>query len=499
MGKSFAGIQYKWLVAIAFVAGLFMDIMDSTIVNVALPTLGIHFHANNTTLEWIVTGYLLSLAVWIPASAWFGDRFGTKKVFLFALAMFTLGSALCGMADSIGMLIFFRVIQGIGGGMMTPVGTSMLYRAFPPEERAAATAVLIVPTAIAPALGPVLGGWLVDNASWRWIFYVNLPIGILAFIWTFFLLQEEKQHEPGRFDIPGFILSGAGLPLVLFALSQAPHDGWTSTKVLATGLLGVVLFIALIIYELRVPEPLLHLRLFGDRMYRNGSMAVFAVFAGLIGIVFLLPLFLQQLRGLSAFQSGLATFPQALGMMVVAQAVTKLYPKVGPKRLVVAGLSGAAVVAFAFNWVTLDTDIWAIRGLMFALGISLGCAMIPVSTATYATIVPRDIGRATALFSTNRQVAGSVAVAIMATVLTSRSAAHVSDGLSTAAGRANQVATVAHGRLLGFHDAFTVGALMLILGALAALLIKDSDAAPTMKPRNAPIAEGERVAVPAAH
>lgn len=499
MGKSFAGIQYKWLVAIAFVAGLFMDIMDSTIVNVALPTLGIHFHANNTTLEWIVTGYLLSLAVWIPASAWFGDRFGTKKVFLFALAMFTLGSALCGTADSIGMLIFFRVVQGIGGGMMTPVGTSMLYRAFPPEERAAATAVLIVPTAIAPALGPVLGGWLVDNASWRWIFYVNLPIGVLAFIWTFFLLHEERQHEPGKFDVIGFILSGAGLPLMLFALSQAPQAGWTAPKVLTTGLLGLALVIALIIYELRIPEPLLHLRLFGDRMYRNGSMAVFAVFAGLIGIIFLLPLFLQQLRGLSAFQSGLATFPQALGMVVVAQAVARLYPVIGPRRLTVAGLAGAAVVAFAFNWVTLDTDIWAIRALMFALGISLGCAMIPVSTATYATIVPRDIGRATALYSTNRQVAGSVAVAIMATVLTSRSKSHIASGMSHLTNQANAGAVRAHGALLGFHDAFTVGALMLILGAVAALLIKDSDAAPTMKPRNAPVAEGERVAVPAAH
>lgn len=499
MGQGLFGIQYKWLVAIAFVSGLFMDIMDSTIVNVALPTLGIHFHANNTTLEWIVTGYLLSLAVWIPASAWFGDRFGTKKVFLFALAMFTLGSALCGMADSIGMLIFFRVLQGVGGGMMTPVGTSMLFRAFPPEERAAATAVLIIPTAIAPALGPVLGGWLVDNASWRWIFYVNVPIGIVGFFFALFALREEKIHEPGKFDIPGFILSGAGLPLILFALSQGPHDGWTSTKVLSTGLIGVALFIALIVVELRTAEPLLHLRIFGDRMYRNGSMAVFAVFAGLIGIIFLLPLFLQQLRGLSAFQSGLATFPQALGMVTVAQVVTRLYPKVGPQRLVVAGLSGAAVVAFAFNWVTLDTDIWAIRGLMFALGLALGCAMIPVQTATYATISPRNIGRATALFSTNRQVAGSVAVAIMATVLTSRSKSHVADGLSHVTNQANVQAVTRHGQLLGFHDAFIVGSLLLILGAAAALLIKDEDAAPTMRPRNAPIPEGEAVAAPAAH
>ena len=497
MEKGLFGIQYKWLVAIAFVSGLFMDIMDTTIVNVAIPRLGVHFHANNTTLEWIITGYLLSLAVWIPASAWFGDRFGTKRVFLFALAMFTIGSALCGLADSIGMLIFFRVLQGIGGGMMTPVGTSMLFRAFPPEERAAATAVLIIPTAIAPALGPILGGWLVDNASWRWIFYVNLPVGILGFLFTLFALKESKVNEPGKFDIPGFILSGAGLPLVLFALSQGPHDGWSSVKVLGTGVLGAALLITLVIVELRTAEPLLHFRIFGDRMYRNGSMAVFAVFSGMMGILFLLPLFLQNLRGLSAFQSGLATFPQALGMVLIAQVVTRLYPKVGPRRLVVAGLSISAVVAFAFNWVSLDTDIWVVRGLMFALGLGLGFAMIPVQTATYATIKPRDIGRATALFSTNRQVAGSFAVAVMATVLTSRTKTHVADGMAQLTNQANSVAVQTHGALLGFHDSFIVGALLLAIGVAAAFLIRDADAAATMRPRNARVTDGESVLAPA--
>jgi EmrB/QacA subfamily drug resistance transporter len=500
MRTFFAGIPYKWLVAIAFVSGLFMDIMDTTIVNVAIPKLGVHFDAPTTTLQWVITGYLLSLAVWIPASAWFGDRFGTKKVFLFALAVFTLGSALCGLANSVETLIIFRVIQGIGGGMMTPVGTSMLFRAFPPNERAAATAVLIIPTAIAPALGPVLGGWLVDNASWRWIFYVNVPVGILGFIFTFFALREETQNEPGKFDIPGFILSGTGLPLILYALSQGPQDGWTSARVLGTGLLGAALFIALIVVELRTKEPLLHLRIFGDRMFRTGSMAVFAVFAGMMGILFLLPLFLQQLRGLSAFQSGLATFPQALGMVLIAQVVTKLYPKVGPRRLIVAGLSGAVVVALLMSRISLDSNIWLIRGLMFALGGSLGFSMIPVQTATYATIIPRNIGRATALFSTNRQVAGSVAIAVMATVLTTRTKSHVAGGMATLTGQANAHAVAQHGTLLAFHDSFLVASILLALGVVSALFIRDSDAAATMRPRNAPVPEGEvAFAAPAGH
>src|SRR5206468_10678327 len=166
-------LEYKHLVAIVFITGLFLDILDATVVNVALPTLGRDFGAGATSLEWVVTGYLLSLAVWIPASGWVGDRFGTKKTFLFALVVFTTGSAACGAAWSVQSLIAFRLLQGVGGGMLTPVGTTMLFRAFPPEERAHASAVLTVPTAIAPARGPVLGGWLVDHASWRWILYVN--------------------------------------------------------------------------------------------------------------------------------------------------------------------------------------------------------------------------------------------------------------------------------------------------------------------------------------
>src|SRR5689334_11476194 len=190
-----------------------MDLLDTTIINVALPTLGRKFDAGTTTLEWVVTGYLLSLAVWIPTSGWVGDRFGTKKTFMFALAMFTLGSALCGLAQSIEQLIAFRILQGVGGGMLTPVGMAMLFRAFPPQERASASAILAVPTLIAPMLGPILGGWLVDGPGWRWIFYINLPVGVAGFLAAALLLREHREERPGRFDPWGFLLSGGGLAL----------------------------------------------------------------------------------------------------------------------------------------------------------------------------------------------------------------------------------------------------------------------------------------------
>ncbi|MGI8550200.1 MAG: DHA2 family efflux MFS transporter permease subunit, partial [Dehalococcoidia bacterium] len=287
-------VPYKYLVAVAFIFGIFMDILDTTIINVALPTLGRQFHAGNDTLEWVITGYLLSLAVWIPASGWIGDRFGTKKTFCFALGMFVTGSALCGLSQSVGHLIAFRVLQGVGGGMLTPVGTAMLFRAFPPMERARASAFMAIPIVIAPATGPVLGGWLVDSVGWRWIFYVNVPIGILGLIFSLMFLKEHREERAGGFDLWGFLFSGGGLALVLYALSQGPNAGWTAPRVLGTGIGGILLFALLIVVELRLREPMLDLRLFRDRMFRNANMAGFMSSAGLIGLLFLLPLFLQQ-------------------------------------------------------------------------------------------------------------------------------------------------------------------------------------------------------------
>ena len=180
------------MVAVVFVLGLFVEIMDTTIVNVAIPTLSAEFDSSRASMEWVVLGYLLSLAIWIPASGWIGDRIGTKKTFLFALATFTIASMLCGQAQSLSELIFFRILQGVGGGMLTPVGTAMLFRVFPPQERARASTILIVPTVIAPALGPIVGGLLIDHLSWRWIFYVNFPIGLIGFLFGLFLLKESK-------------------------------------------------------------------------------------------------------------------------------------------------------------------------------------------------------------------------------------------------------------------------------------------------------------------
>lgn len=219
-------LNQKFVVGAVFVAAMFVNILDITIINVALPAIGKDFGVGPSELGTVAVGYLVSLAVFIPASGWLGDRFGSKRVFLFALAVFTGASALCGLAQTLDQLVLFRILQGVGGGLLTPVGMAMMFRAFPPEERVRASRVLMVPTAIAPALGPVLGGLLVDKASWHWVFYINLPVGVVALVFGALFLKEHREPGVGRFDLPGFLLAGVGFALLMYSLSEGPGKGW---------------------------------------------------------------------------------------------------------------------------------------------------------------------------------------------------------------------------------------------------------------------------------
>ena len=471
-------LSYKAVVAIAFVMGLFMDILDTTIVNVALPDLAREFHASTNTIEWVVTGYLLSLALWIPASGWLGDRFGTKKVFIFALVMFTLASALCGAAWNIQSLVGFRVLQGVGGGMLTPVGTAMLYRAYPPEERPRASSILSMVTVLAPAIGPVLGGFLVEKASWRWIFYVNLPIGVAGVIFSALYLEEHREPSARGFDLSGFLLAGGSLAGLLFGLAEGPSKGWGSGIVIGSLLAGAVMAVTLVVVELRVPNPMLDLRLLAQRSFRTPNLVSFASYASLIGVLFLLPQYLQGPRGLSPLQSGLTTFPQAFGVLIMARLVGgKLYPIIGPRRLAAFGTGGVALVTTMFLFVGLETSPWWIRLLMFSRGLFIGFVFIPVQAAAFARVPLESTGRGSALFQVQRQVGAAVGVAVLATVYVERLKAY---GVSTAAGVTTSAAT---GWTKAFHQSIAVAAVLGVVGMVAALFIKDADAAPTMRRR----------------
>lgn len=460
-------LPYKYIVAIVYVTALFLDILDVTIVNVAIPTLGRDFATENA--EWIVLGYTLSLAVWIPVSGWLGDRFGTKRVFMFAFGAFVAGSMACAAAQSIQQLIAFRVLQGVGGGMLTPVGVTMLFRAFPPVERAKASTYIMIPTLAAPALGPILGGLLVTHASWRWIFLINVPIGVAGLFFGMKFLREQREPTSGRFDIPGFLLSGSALALIVYALSEGPRAGWGSTDVVATGVIGVVCGTAMVWVETHVEQPMLSLRLLGNRIFRQCNMVSFLSTMSFLGLLFVMPLYLQLLRGQDALHSGLTTFPQAFGVMISSQFAGRLYAKVGPRRLMTGGLFTAGLVISMFTRLGLDTSLWLIRGMMFLRGLCMGFAFVPMQAASYATIAPSDNGRASAIFSTQRQVAVSIGVAVLASVL----ASYMS--LSTPPA-ADQVARA----LTGYRWAFGLAVTFAFASAAAAWFIRDSDAAPTM-------------------
>jgi EmrB/QacA subfamily drug resistance transporter len=411
-------ISDRAAVATVFVIAMFMDIMDGTIVNTALPAIGNDFHHGSPTdLAWVVLGYLMSLAIWIPASGWLGDKFGTKKVFLFALFMFTAASILCGAANSIDQLTAFRFLQGIGGGMMAPVGTAMLYREYPPMERAKVGALLSIPTLLAPATGPVLGGFITDGLGWRWIFFVNLPFGIVAFVIGVLRLKEYQHEAAGKFDPAGFFLSALSLGAILYGLNQVAVEGWSSTPVLLSLALGISLGAALIVVERRIAEPILALRLFRDRVFTMTNITSVFATASFFGLVLIMPLMLQGVRGLSPSESGLTTFPQAIGVILMSQVARKLYPKVGPRRLISIGLIVAGFVMLLLMWTTPETNLWVYRAILFGRGLCWAFVFIPLQAAAFSQIQPLDTGRASALFSTQRQVASSLGIAVLISVL----------------------------------------------------------------------------------
>lgn len=459
----------KVSVSIVFVAATFMSIMDGTIVNVALPSLARQLNVPTSSIYAVVVAYLVSLAVVIPASGWLGDRFGTKRLFLLALALFSITSALCGLAGNFTLLVLFRFLQGLAGGALAPVGTTMLYRTFPPAQRVRISSILIIPTVIAPATGPLIGGLLVDQLSWRWVFFVNVPIGVLAFLFGLFFLQEQRESAPGRFDLPGFLLAGGGLALVLFALSEGPLRGWTSPAILASALLGVLLLAVFVVIEQRKQEPLLDLHLLNNRLFRTTNLVSLFSSAAFLGALFLAPLFLQEGRGVSAFTSGLTTFPEALGVVVSSQIVARLYPRVGPRRLVVAGLFGVAIVMALFSLIGFETSLWFMRLLMFLTGAGMAYGFVSLQAASFATISSAATGRASALFNAQRQLGAAFGVAVLGGVLSAVGPTYVD---------ANGAV---HSNLTAYHAAFLAASALALIAALIGLAISDREAAPSMQ------------------
>ncbi len=463
-----ARISQKVAVSVVYVAAMFMSIMDATIVNVALPTIGRDFGVPATSVASISIYFLVSLAVFISASGWLGDRFGGKRVLLAAIAVFTGASALCGLAGSLTQLDIFRVLQGMGGGMMAPVGLAMLFRVFPPAERIRASAILTVPTTLAPALGPVIGGLLVTDLSWRWVFYVNVPLGALSIAFGLIFLSGGTHQQVGRFDLPGFALAGAGLGSLMYGLSEGPVQGWRTPAVLGSVAAGAVLLAALAAVELRGRAPLLDLRLLCNRLFRSSNIVMIMGSAAFIGTLFVVSLYYQDGRGMSALAAGLSTFPEAIGVMAGAQLASRLiYPRLGPRRHVALGLAGVAVMIGLMSLAGEQTSLWWMRLLMFGLGVAMGQVFVPTQAAAFATISAPATGRASTMFNVVRQVGGAAGVALFTSVV-------------VAVGATRVIAGHVVPDLTAYHAAFLVAAGLALIGAAAALTIHDADAAATM-------------------
>ena len=428
--KSSTGLPYKWIVAFTVIFGIFMSILDSTIVNIAIPHLQSAFGVSLNAVQWVLTAYTLAQGVATPLTAYLAARMGTKRLYLFALTTFTLFSALCGLAWSLPALIFFRVLQAAGGAFLGPISITLLYSEFPPEERGMAMGVLGIPILVAPALGPTLGGYLITYAGWQLIFYINVPIGIVAIFLATRFLREIQPGGQARLDWLGFLLSALGLASILYAFSDAGTDGWGSTTVL-TFLIGGVLLLCLFVYvELDTisqgRQPLLNLSLFTDRAFTPSVIAsVFVTFI-LFGGLFLLPLYLQILRGLSAFQAGLFLLPQALASMVVVLVGGRLTDKFGTRPIVIPGLLFMAIPLWGLMNLNQTTPYGWFQILLILRGGEIGLVFQPLMRAALVTIPKKQLSQASSMITVIRFIAGSLIVAVLGTVVQTQQQVHYS-------------------------------------------------------------------------
>ncbi|MFI8456179.1 DHA2 family efflux MFS transporter permease subunit [Kitasatospora sp. NPDC085464] len=401
-------------VVVVYTAAMCMNGLDSTIVNPALFSIAEDFGRPVSAANAVETAFLVGLALGLPVAGWLGDRYGVKRVFLGALAAFTLASALCAAAPGLGPLAAARAVQGVAGGLLTPVGMTLLFRAFAPHERAGLGRILIVPTALMPALGPPLGGFLTEHLSWHWLFLVNVPIGAAAVATGLFGLRAAEEPPTGRFDTTGFLLATPGLGLLTYALGFGPAHGWSSPGVALSGVTGLVLLGVAVRHQLRTDEPLVDLRLLADRTFGAASSLALLTSAGLMGALFALPLLYQAALGASALDAGLSVFPEAIGLMAASQVVDRLLPRLGPRRLALPGLLPAAAVLAALGFAE---DPWLVRALMFGVGLILGTAVLTVQIAGFADVPPPAMGRAMGLFTILRTLGGALGIGAAAALI----------------------------------------------------------------------------------
>ncbi|HKY59325.1 MAG TPA: DHA2 family efflux MFS transporter permease subunit [Aeromicrobium sp.] len=450
--------EHGWgLPLLVLVSGMFMAVLDTSIVNVAVATIGADFGATTDEVAWIVTAFTLTLGVVVPLSAWLAERFGPARVYAAALLGFGITSALCGFAWNLESLIAFRVLQAIPGGILPPLSMAMLYRIVPPPKIGQAMGMYGMGIIVAPAIGPTLGGYLVEYIDWRWIFFINVPVSIVATSAALTILPKFAPSGRTRFDTLGFAAIATGFFALLLALSEGESWGWTSFPVVALGCLSMVALAIFVVWELEIDHPLLDLRVFRSWEYVNSLMIISVLSIGMFTVLFYIPVFLQVAQGLGAFEAGFVLLPQALIMAVMMPLAGRIYDRIGPRWPALVGLAICTWGTFLLHDMTPDTPRHTIALVLMFRAAGMGLAMMPIMTGGLAAVPAALVPSGSAFNNVVQRVSAGLGLAILGAILSTANAQFLADraGLTADGTPIPSLGPGETGQMLGGYVAYT--------------------------------------------
>ena len=503
-----SNINYKWWLLATVMLGTFMAVLDATIVNVGLPKIMASFGVGLDKIEWVITAYMLSMAVMLPTSGWFADKFGYKRMYIYGLFLFTLGSVFCGVSNDVNMLIISRVIQGLGAGIIQPLGMAIITREFPPHQRGIAIGFWAISAAASVSFGPLIGGYLIDNFNWQLIFDVNIPVGIFAILATIVIQREYKNLKLRSFDLIGFISVATFLPLTLYALSQGSamtnSQGWSAPYILICFAVAIVALAVFITNELTVKEPMIDLRLLKDRNFGLSTLTLMIFSMGMFGSTFLLPIYMQTSLGYTAVQAGSVFLPVGIIQGIISPISGRVSDKFSAKLPILIGVVLLALSFYMNSFLSFLTERSYIMLSLYVRGLALGLVFTPLSAVALLSIPREKMAQASGVSNTVRQLGGSLGVALLATLLTTRVGYHsqmysqsiqpksqtyinVSKNISTQlvhnagssypnAAKQGQAAIIANvgkqAYIEGINDDFLIAAFITVIGGLPVFLLK---------------------------
>ncbi len=445
-----------WIIAISVMLGTFMEVLDTTVVNVSLPHIAGNLSASTDEATWVLTSYLVANAIVLPLTGWLANYFGRRRILLISVAGFTFFSFLCGIAPNLPALIVFRIFQGATGGGLQPLSQAILLEAFPPEKRGKAMAFWALGIVVAPMLGPVLGGWITDSYSWRWLFYINLPIGILAVVMAMLFIFDPPyiRRTSKVVDYWGIGFLALGIGALQIMLDKGQEDDWFASHfivILATLAVGGLVFF--VVRELITRDPVVHLKIFKVGTYSTGVFLMTVLGFVLYGSTVLIPLWLQTLMGYSALQAGMAMLPRGLGSFLFMPIVGILMTRIEPRKLLGAGLIICSYSLYMLSRLSLDAGYWDIFWPQLLQGMSMGLLFVPLTTVTNDPIPRQEMGNATSLFNLMRNIGASIGIASVTTIVARHSQSHS----NVLAGHVTNSDPASVAALNGMRDAFMAG------------------------------------------